>query len=1030
MKQLSRLVTILVSLFFVSCNFQPQPSDRLIDLLDQFENPSREFRSAPFWVWNDSMSTETIDRMLTEFKEQGFGGAFLHPRYGMTTEYLSEEWFDLFEHSVKKGKELDLNIWIYDENSYPSGFAGGHTPAQMPESFNQGVGLRPFAATLLPDTIEKMALVLKEENGTLENITGKVGDYAGKEGSYYFYEKTFFPVSGWNAGHSYVDLMVKGVTEKFIEITMTGYQNKAKADFGTYVPGVFTDEPEIASPGGSFRWTPDLFPLFKETYGYDLETNFASLHAEIGDFKRVRHNYHQLLLKLFIDRWAKVWFDYCEQNNLVWTGHYWEHNWPRVHGGPDNMAMAAYQQMPGIDMLFNQYNDSSATAQFGNVRSVKEVASVANQLGRKRVLSETYGGAGWELTFKDMKRLGDWEYALGVNFLNQHLSHASYAGVRKYDYPPMFTSAAPWWESYRQLNDYYARLSAALSKGEQCNDILVIEPTTSIWLYHEYPRGTEKVRDIGQSFQQLITNMSKALIEYDLGCEDIIKTHGRVAGDRFCVGKRYYSTVVVPAQTENLEAKTFDLLKKFHSGGGDIIAFSTPSRIDGVENEEVKSFFALNSIVKGQNDSQQTLKSLMANKGVAYTTSGEGTIYHQRRQYRDGQLFFFVNSSMDHPVEATVTLPISSLMELDAMTGKHYLYPCDNNGGTFSIKLEPAESILLFSSKKKMVDEERRSCNAVQIVESLSPVTIERNTDNVLTIDYVDLSVGGATWKNIHTLEAGSEVFKNAGFKEGNPWFMAIQYKQNILERDTFSTHGFTVAYRFVVDAGNSDFGNVKLAVERPWLYTIKLNGQVVAPKGKDFIFDKDILLIPTEGRIKNGENTVELAAAKFSVHAEIEPIYLIGDFDVKATDKRFVLCKAEPKTELKSWNEMGWPFYPYGVNYTKQYKVDKTEGKQYIVKADAWKGTVAEVYVNGEKVGIIYSNPYTLNITQALKTGENSIQVRVIGGMENMIGPFHSMPNGLTGPHSWRNVNTVSKPTEYRITPYGMTGDFVLMTN
>ena len=43
----------------------------------------------------------------------------------------------------------------------------------------------------------------------------------------------------------------------------------------------------------------------------------------------------------------------------------------------------------------NQYQEN-VHAQFGNVRSVKELASVINQMGLKRNLSETYGGSGWE----------------------------------------------------------------------------------------------------------------------------------------------------------------------------------------------------------------------------------------------------------------------------------------------------------------------------------------------------------------------------------------------------------------------------------------------------------------------------------------------------------------------------------------------------------------------------------------------------------------------------------------------------------
>jgi len=46
----------------------------------------------------------------------------VHPRPGLLTEYLSDEWFHLFDYTVQKGKELGMKVWIYDENSYPSGF--------------------------------------------------------------------------------------------------------------------------------------------------------------------------------------------------------------------------------------------------------------------------------------------------------------------------------------------------------------------------------------------------------------------------------------------------------------------------------------------------------------------------------------------------------------------------------------------------------------------------------------------------------------------------------------------------------------------------------------------------------------------------------------------------------------------------------------------------------------------------------------------------------------------------------------------
>ena len=128
----------------------------------------------------------------------------------------------------------------------------------------------------------------------------------------------------WN--FPYVDLLYKGVTQKFMEITMKGYEKFNKADFGNTLPGIFTDEPNLEAALGSrtsIRWTPDLYDEFQKRWGYDLKINLPSLVDETGNWVKVRHDYYTVLLEMFIDRWAKPWNKYCEENHLNWTGHYW-----------------------------------------------------------------------------------------------------------------------------------------------------------------------------------------------------------------------------------------------------------------------------------------------------------------------------------------------------------------------------------------------------------------------------------------------------------------------------------------------------------------------------------------------------------------------------------------------------------------------------------------------------------------------------------------------------------------------------------
>ena len=63
------------------------------ELRSLFADPPSEYRSAPLWDWNERITEEGIDFQMQEFKKAGIGGVFVHPRPGLITEYLSEEWF-------------------------------------------------------------------------------------------------------------------------------------------------------------------------------------------------------------------------------------------------------------------------------------------------------------------------------------------------------------------------------------------------------------------------------------------------------------------------------------------------------------------------------------------------------------------------------------------------------------------------------------------------------------------------------------------------------------------------------------------------------------------------------------------------------------------------------------------------------------------------------------------------------------------------------------------------------------------------
>ena len=416
-----------------------------------------------------------------------------------------------------------MNVWIYDENSYPSGFAGGLVPEAMPES--RGLGVHFNEAKTVGKPGADVLAVYRMTDDACQNITAELR--SGRqfpEGKYLVATIHQSPTGGWFGGKFYVDLLRPGVTEKFLEITMGAYLREIGAHFGGRMPGVFTDEPHLA-PAGGLHWSSDFSQRFKNRWGYDLIDALPSLVRPVGDWRRVRHNYYAFCLEQFIEHWSKPFYEYCEKHNLEFTGHYWEHGWPGASHGSDNMAMYAWHQRPAIDNLMNQYSEG-VHGQFGNTRTVKELATVANQMGRKRTLCETYGAAGWELRFEDMKRIGDWLYVTGVNTLNEHLSYITIRGSRKRDHPQSFSYHEPWWNEYHVMADHFTRLSLVLSSGEQINRVLLLEPTTSAWMY----QGTDKLEPLGNQFQDMINQLERVQAEYDIGCEDIMGRHGSVAG--------------------------------------------------------------------------------------------------------------------------------------------------------------------------------------------------------------------------------------------------------------------------------------------------------------------------------------------------------------------------------------------------------------------------------------------------------------------------------------------------------------------
>ena len=110
------------------------PKNQTVKLQDElFQSPTSEYRGTPFWAWNGKLDKEELERQIDIFLKMGLGGFHMHVRTGMDSPYLDEEFMDYIRFCVESAKEKEMLAWLYDEDRWPSGTAGGKVTGSPPE---------------------------------------------------------------------------------------------------------------------------------------------------------------------------------------------------------------------------------------------------------------------------------------------------------------------------------------------------------------------------------------------------------------------------------------------------------------------------------------------------------------------------------------------------------------------------------------------------------------------------------------------------------------------------------------------------------------------------------------------------------------------------------------------------------------------------------------------------------------------------------------------------------------------------------
>ncbi len=998
-----------------------------------FLNPTSEYRATPFWAWNCELNRDLLDREIGYMQDMGFGGFHMHVRVGMSTKYLSDDFMDLIKGSVKTAKDKNMLAWLYDEDKWPSGFAGGYVTKKKENREKYLLFTRRGYGAGKASSNDSSAAAVREENGELlaryevkldDNGCLKsyrrLADGEASDNCWYAYCETQGE-SAWFNLQSYVDTLSPEAITDFINTTHERYKACIGEDFGDAVPAIFTDEPQVArkrmfgkaigDTDAFLPYTTDFADTYRAMYGDELFDKLPELFWELPDGKVsvTRYRYHDHIAERFAQAFADNIGGWCDKNGIMLTGHMMEEPSLESQNAAVGDCMRSYRgfQLPGIDMLCDSREFTTA----------KQCQSAVHQYGREGMLSELYGVTGWDFKFTGHKLQGDWQAVLGVTVRVPHLYWVSMKGEAKRDYPACIGHQSPWYKEYTYIEDHFARVNTAMTRGKPVVRVGVIHPIESYWLRFGPKEQTAAIREeMNDQFMQLADWLLYNLIDYNYICEANLPAQA----DGTKVGQMQYDTIIVP-NLLTIRSTTLDFLKNFSANGGKVIfAGSLPEYVDALENDAAKAFAADSTIVGWSKI--QLINALDANREIDLREDdGERTTNHMYQLRQEGDHRWLFIAPINHKAapyacssdDYTLRLKGEYVPELwNTMDGSVTTLAADYNLGDTFVELElyDHDSVLLKLIPGRSDAEPVQKKKRVAVGLLPSKCEVELAEPNVVLLDMPEYRLNGGEWRAneeilriCDTLKAELKM-ENAIAGGAQPWLFGV-------EKETE-----TVELKYVINS-EVEADNVTLALEDFDKSSITFNGKPVDMIKTGSYVDESIETV-TLGKLEKGENTIILSRS-FGKVSTLEAVYLLGDFGVELKGRSCTVTEPVRELEFGDWTRQGLPFY--GGNVTYKCVVEGNDEELSVV-IPHFTQPVCTVSVDGVRTGTVALSPYTAPLGK-LGKGKHLVEITAFGNRYNTFASLHMADPAARwyGPDAWRRKGT-RWSYEYNVKPSGIT--------
>lgn len=972
------------------------------EFLENARQEAPAYGPLPFWSWNDKLEEGELRRQIRRMHELGMNGFFMHARGGLKTPYMGAEWFSAVRACVDEARRLGMEAWAYDENGWPSGFAGG---ALLKDPKNLMLGIAEEESDIYPAQDSDLLGVYILSEGRARRVT------APEDGAHYYILRR-------QAYNSYTDTLDPNVAEQFLEATHAVYRDRLeKDDFGTVMPGFFTDEPEYN------RWsTPysDILPeTFLHTYDYPLWDGLICLFEEVEGYREFRYDYYLLCGRLFMHNFVRPIAQWCQQNGCRLTGHGIEEFslTGQVMCCGSVMPLYVYEDMPGIDYLSRPVHDDLGGRQLG---------SVCAQFGKKKALSEMYGCCGWDVSPRELKRLADSQYVNGVNIMCQHLYPYSEHGQRKRDYPAHYSEHLPWQNDAADLWHYFTNLGCLLSRGEEEVRTLLIHPIHAAYMtYTKKKGGWAGYAEPEEAFMALIERLSAAGLPYHLGEEDLLVQYGRIEGDAIYLGQCRYDRVILP-EMDSIDTGTADMLRVYLQGGGRLaLAGAAPTRM-AARKSDALDFLRPNI----------TVEEILATAPVRFTGAGESRVRQMVRRTDVGRLIYLVNTSalpcpaLTLEVDGAKTLvriDIDTLEPLGRVRGTR-------RGDTFyaAMPLDDSEGVLLLQTDAPDVPFLEEAPQGYLTLQG-HHFTLPGPVQNTLTLDRFSITRGDGAPSPLQPIEQIREEL------------LLDRYAGEVTLRTTFTVEEMPTSLALCAETNRYDRAMV--------------NGQEITWRKSDR-FPLDLMVADILPYVHAGENEILLSYEYFqseetyyalyeaalgtlrnciAYDGEVECLYLCGDFSVRTERDafqaaphdawryagHFALTRSHTEVDPSDLTRDGYPFFSGAL--TVQTDLLWQEGDPTVLSLPGHYA-VCHVAINGQDAGKCFFS-HRLDVAPYLVEGENTVTLTLISSNRNLLGPFHDTeaepfdvhPRTFSQQGQWKNGHGDIYVPTYALVRFGL---------